>query len=154
MTWRPWKHRFAYFLLICCTLKQKHRFCWLSVSYHLETDDLNIWSEIEMMNCHLYLISRSESETAAVWEYLHKNLAAAAYHVPEGKKSSIFFLLWRGMLGLQTFGTNFGYANAGCPIINQDQWRASLSELHDLYSKMKARCCPLVRFFPGNLNGR
>ena len=78
VTWRPVKHRFIEFCLIYHICKQKHRFCWLpSVSYHVEPDDLkNIWSEIEMMNCHLYLILRSESETASVWEQLHKILAA------------------------------------------------------------------------------
>ena len=66
----------AWFIVSTC--KQKHRFCWLpSISYHVEPDDLkNIWSEIEMMDCHLYLILRSESETASVWEQLHKILAA------------------------------------------------------------------------------
>ena len=65
VTWRPVKHRLIESCLIYCSCKQKHRFCWLlSVSYHLETDDLkNIWSEIEVMNCHLYLLLRSESET-------------------------------------------------------------------------------------------
>ena len=78
VTWRPVKHWFIEFCLIYCTCEQKHRFCWLpSVSYHLEPNDLkNIWSEIEMMNCHLYLVLRSESETASVWEQLHKILAA------------------------------------------------------------------------------
>ena len=66
VTWRPVKHRFG---LIYCTGKQKHRFWWLpSISYHVEPDDLkNIWSEIKMTNCHLYL---------SVREQLHKSLAA------------------------------------------------------------------------------
>ena len=80
VTWRPVKHRFIEFCLIYCICEQKQRFCWLpSVSYHLELeqDDLkNIWSETEMMNCHMYLILRSESETASVREQLHQILAA------------------------------------------------------------------------------
>ena len=65
VTWRPVKHRLIESCLVYCTCKQKHRFCWLpSVSHHLETDDLkNIWREIGMMNCHLYLKLGSESET-------------------------------------------------------------------------------------------
>ena len=82
VTWRPVKHWLIksclnFVLLRSC--KQKDRFCQLPfVSCHLETEEdlKHIWSEIEMMNCHLHLIARSESETAAVWEQLHKILAA------------------------------------------------------------------------------
>ena len=65
VTWRPVKHRLIESCLIYLTCKQKQRFCWLpSVSDQLETEDLkNIWSEIEMIKCHLYWIVRSESET-------------------------------------------------------------------------------------------
>ena len=64
VTWRHVKHLIES-CLIYCTCKQKQRFCWLpSVSDQLETEDLkNIWREIEMMNCHLYLKLGSESET-------------------------------------------------------------------------------------------
>ena len=81
MTWRPAKHRFIEFCFICCTCMQKHRFCWLpSVSYRLEPDDLkNIWRQIEMMNCQLYLILRSESEIASDRKQLYKIFAALWY---------------------------------------------------------------------------
>ena len=64
-TWRPVKHRLIESCLVYCTCKQKQRFCWLpSVSDQLETEDLkNIWREIEMMTCHLYLKLGSDSET-------------------------------------------------------------------------------------------
>ena len=79
VTWLPVKHRLIESCLVYCTCKQKQRFCWLpSVSDQLETEDLkNIWREIEMMNCHLYL--KLGSETASDREQLHKILAAALW---------------------------------------------------------------------------
>ena len=73
VTWRPVKHRLIESCLVYCTCKQKHRFCWLpSVSHHLGTADLkNIWREIEMMNCHLYLDSK-------VWKWNQKCLRSGA----------------------------------------------------------------------------
>ena len=96
VTWLPVKHRLIESCLVYCTCKQKQRFCWLpSVSDQLETEDLkNIWREIEMMNCHLYL--KLGSETASDREQLHKILAAALWS--EGclswLMSQIFFQSW------------------------------------------------------------
>ena len=73
VTWRPVNHRLIESCLVYCTCKQKHRFCPLpSVSHHLGTADLkNIWREIEMMNCHLYLDSK-------VWKWNQKCLRSGA----------------------------------------------------------------------------
>ena len=133
VTWRPVKHWFIEFCLIYCICKQKHRFCWLpSVPYHLdhlEPDDLkNIWSQIEMMSCHLYLILRSESETTSVWEQLHKILAALWFSEECLGLMSLILNCWHwtwkvSMLSCQTKSWPMRLSKALC------MWSSNISRL-------------------------
>ena len=88
VTWRPLKICLIWLYLLYLSEKLgKTRFlfitdCHQSDTIHLalykwaKNNSKNIWSEIEMMNYLLYLIPRSESETASVSEQLHKIFAA------------------------------------------------------------------------------